>query len=100
MSCGIVAKSKRIEKNESKKVTGIERHTREGCWIWVKLALVLVMIGLTLLHDFILGPRSIQMSRSTEGPHPIRRTVRWIARLNLVIGLFVVLATVYVARGY
>jgi uncharacterized protein YjhX (UPF0386 family) len=30
MSSGIVAKAKRIEKNESKKVTGIERHTREG----------------------------------------------------------------------
>lgn len=73
--------------------------TADG-WIWAKLALVLVMVGLTLLHDLILGPRSIQVSRSTEGPHPLQRTVRWIARLNLVIGLFVVLAAVYVARGY
>jgi uncharacterized membrane protein len=69
-------------------------------WIWTKLALVLVMIGLTLLHDLLLGPRSIQISRSTAAPHPLQQNVRWMARLNLVIGLFVVLAAVYVARGY
>lgn len=68
-------------------------------WIWTKLALVLVMIGLTLLHDLLLGPRSIQISRSGT-PHPLQQIVRWTARLNLVIGLFVVLAAVYVARGY
>lgn len=88
-------------------VTGLLRLYRLGFvplaadgWIWAKLALVLVIVGLTLLHDLILGPRSIQRSRSTERPHPLQRTVRWIARLNLVIGLFVVLAAIYLARGY
>lgn len=71
-----------------------------GGWIWAKLALVLVMVGLTLLHDLLLGPRSIQISRSTTVPHPLQSIVRGIARLNLAIGLFVVLAAVYVARGY
>ncbi len=71
-----------------------------GNWIWAKLALVLLMFMLTLLHDLVLGPKSIQISRSTTGPHPLQQTVRWMARLNLVVGLFVVLAAVYVARGY
>lgn len=69
-------------------------------WIWAKLTLVIVMVGLTLLHDLILGPKSIQISRATAAPHPLQRTVRWMARLNLAVGLFVVLAAVYIARGY
>ncbi|NKE70824.1 DUF4149 domain-containing protein [Nitrospiraceae bacterium HYJII51-Mn-bac16s-1-B09] len=73
---------------------------RMGGWLGTKLALIALMIALTLLHDIVLGPRSIQISRSAAAPHPLQRTVRWMARLNLVVGLFVVLAAVYVARGY
>lgn len=73
---------------------------RAGEWIWAKLWLIVVMVMLTVLHDLILGPRSIRISRSATGPHPLQRTVRWMARLNLAVGLIIVLAAVYVARGY
>lgn len=71
-----------------------------GNWLWAKLAMVIVMVLLTLLHDLILGPRSIEISRTSPAPHRLQRTVRWMARLNLAVGLLVVLAAVYVARGY
>lgn len=69
-----------------------------GEWLWPKLAMVAVMVSLTLLHDLVLGPRSIEISRANPAPHPLQRTVRWMARFNLIIGLFIVLASVYLAR--
>lgn len=69
-----------------------------GEWLWAKLAMVALMVSLTLLHDLVLGPRSIEMSRADPAPHPLQRTVRWMARFNLLVGLAIVLASVYLAR--
>src|SRR5581483_900819 len=71
-----------------------------GGWIWAKLALIFLMLIMTLLHDLLLGPQAIQISRSSAAPHPLQKKVRWMARLNLLIGLFIVFAAIYVARGY
>ncbi len=71
-----------------------------GRWIWAKLALIVLMLGMTLLHDLVLGPQSIRISRSSGAPHPLQKRVRWMARLNLLIGLFVVFTAIYVSRGY
>lgn len=49
-------------------------------WLGIKLGLIAVMVILTLLHDLILGPRSIQISRSQASPHPLQQAVRWMAR--------------------
>ncbi|MFY9270908.1 MAG: DUF4149 domain-containing protein [Candidatus Manganitrophaceae bacterium] len=69
-------------------------------WLWAKLSMVILMVSLTLLHDFVLGPRAVEISRANPGPRSLRGTVRWLPRLNLVVGILVVLAAVYVARGY
>ncbi len=69
-----------------------------GGWLWAKLAMVVLMVCLSILHDLVLGPRSIEISRANPAPHPLQRTVRWMARFNLVIGLFIVLASIYLAR--
>lgn len=71
-----------------------------GRWIWAKLALIVLMLGMTLLHDLVLGPQSIRISRSSGAPHPLQKWVRWMARFNLFIGLFVVFTAIYVSRGY
>lgn len=71
-----------------------------GRWIWAKLALILLMLIMTLLHDLILGPRSIRISQLCGASHPLQTRVRWMARFNLLIGLLVVFAAIYVARGY
>lgn len=78
---------------------GIPLHSY-GSALLVKLLLVLVMVSLTLLHDFILGPKSMRMSRTTSGSFPLQNTVRWMARFNLLVGLFVVLAAVYMGHEY
>jgi uncharacterized membrane protein len=69
-------------------------------WLWVKLFLIVLMVSFTLLHDFVLGPRSIEISRTNPGSHPLRGPVRWLPRLNLAAGILVVLAAVYLARGH
>ncbi len=59
----------------------------------VKIGLVGVMIVLSALHDFVLGPRLVQ-APGNPTPSPLRQTVVWLARLNLVVGLLVFLAAV------
>ena len=71
-----------------------------GSALWIKLSLFVVMVSLTLLHDFALGPRSIQSGRSGAGRSSLQSMTRWVARFNLLIGLFIILAAVYMARGY
>ena len=71
-----------------------------GASLGFKLSLVVLVVLLTLAHDFILGPKSIALSRQRQGPHPLQKVVRWVARLNLVLGLLVVLAAVLLVHGY
>ncbi|MBI4608366.1 MAG: DUF4149 domain-containing protein [Candidatus Rokubacteria bacterium] len=54
----------------------------------VKAALVLLALGLSVLHDFVLGPRAIRLPADVAGPP---RRASWIARLNLLIVLLIVL---------
>lgn len=85
-------------------VTGLLQLYRLGMpafmegWFWAKLAMVVLMVCLSILHDLVLGPRSIEMSRANPTPHPLQQTVRWMARFNLLVGLAIVLASVYLAR--
>ncbi|MFQ5542846.1 MAG: DUF4149 domain-containing protein [Nitrospiria bacterium] len=60
----------------------------------IKLSLVFILMTLSVLHDFVLGPKSIALSRTLSRPHPLQKTVRWIARINLLVGLMIVLAAV------
>lgn len=57
----------------------------------LKLGLVLIMILLSLIHDFVLGPLLGEKIR--EGPAPpkfLKLIVPWMARINLILGLIVV----------
>jgi putative copper export protein len=79
--------------------------TNFGHILLVKILLVAVMIGLSFLHDFVLGPRHRDLTRilpadlrssakSDAGNHALRRLRRWtvlIAQLNLVLGVVVIL---------
>ncbi len=67
--------------------------------LWIKLALVFLMVSLSFLHDMVLGPRSIRISQTTTGSHRLRIMVRWMARFNLIVGLLVVLAAVYLVHA-
>lgn len=67
--------------------------------LWIKLSLVFLMVSLSFLHDVVLGPKSIRISQTTTGPHRLQIIVRWMARFNLIVGLLVVLAAVYLVHA-
>lgn len=54
----------------------------------LKAALVILALGLSALHDFVLGPRVGKLPPEVTGP---RRRASWIARLNVLIVLTIVL---------
>ena len=68
----------------------------------IKLVLVFSILILSLLHDFILGPRVMAL---LESDHPDltavvrqRKSVTWLARLNLLLALGVVMCGILLAR--
>ena len=57
----------------------------------LKLGLVLIMILLSLVHDFVLGPLLGEKKR--EGLPPsrfLKLIVPWMGRVNLILGLIVI----------
>ncbi|MGH7180420.1 MAG: DUF4149 domain-containing protein [Nitrospiraceae bacterium] len=69
-----------------------------------KLRLVTILLFLTLVHDFILGPRVGQvMQLSTESRTRFDQALvlwsPWIARFSLILALAVLLAAVTLARS-
>ena len=70
-----------------------------GKALTVKLVAVLFMLVVQAVHDFIHGPRSGRLDPATEAGRRARRTAAWLARLNAIAGLVVVLAAVRLARG-
>jgi copper resistance protein D len=73
--------------------------TRYGRALGWKLAVVTVMIVISALHDFVLGPSA---SRRTPGtPEAIRARwgAVWLARVNSVVAVLLVIVAVRLARG-
>lgn len=68
-----------------------------------KMALVGVILVLSAIHDFVLGPLATQ---ACAGDPTSRRTgrlrvaVRWVGRFNLLLGLLVVALGVALTRGW
>jgi len=54
---------------------------------WVKVALVATAIVLSLVHDFVLGPRAGR----PDTPPSVRVQASWLARLNTLVVLTIVL---------
>lgn len=66
--------------------------TSYGTALAWKLGGVAGMIAVSAVHDFVLGPRA-----SRDGAS--RKWASWLARLNALLGIAVVVAAVYLARG-
>jgi len=65
----------------------------------LKLILVLAMLVLSAIHDFILGPRLIELLNSGNPDsftklQKNRRYVSWLARINALLGILVVACAV------
>ncbi|MFQ5961711.1 MAG: DUF4149 domain-containing protein [Candidatus Methylomirabilales bacterium] len=68
-----------------------------------KLALVGVILLLSLLHDFLLGPRLVgQLERGGQGEETLslRRRVAFLARLNVLFALIVLILGLAIRRGF
>ncbi|MBX3330137.1 MAG: CopD family protein [Nitrospira sp.] len=69
-----------------------------------KLALVVLLLFLTLIHDLVLGPQvsrvsAIPDSQRTPSERIVFKTARWIPRLSLLIALGVLVAAAMLARS-
>lgn len=64
-----------------------------------KLATVMVMMVMSAIHDFVLGPKATRESPDSPRAVKLRTRATWIARLNALVGLGLVVAAVRLARG-
>ena len=79
--------------------TGELFSTYFGKILALKLILVLAMLVLSAIHDFILGPRLIELLNSGNPDsftklQKNRRYVSWLARINALLGILVVACAV------
>ncbi len=69
-----------------------------GIALAVKLICVMLMIVLSALHDFWLGPAAGRVDPDTPEATRLRHTSSWVARVNAIIGLVLLYAAVHLAR--
>lgn len=73
----------------------------------IKLLLVLLVVSLSALHDFVLGPQIARRLEQASTLHKegdmevqhTRRMLSWLARANLLLMLVIVALGVMLARG-
>jgi putative copper resistance protein D len=77
-------------------------HGALGTVLVFKLALFLIIVVLSLLHDFIIGPRATAAGLDNPAsPQAMRysRYARWMGRLNLLLALSAVALGIMLVRG-
>jgi copper resistance protein D len=85
---------------------------RDGTWLsasfWAtpygrtlawKLAAVTVMVTVSAVHDFLVGPRATRLAPGSPEALRFRSRAAWMARINALVGLVLVVAAVRLARG-
>jgi copper resistance protein D len=72
--------------------------TGTGKALAVKLIAVGLMVGLSLVHDFILGPRAGRARPGSPEANKLRRRSAWNARIEALIGLILLMAAVRLVR--
>ncbi len=64
-----------------------------------KVGLVTAMVGLSALHDFVLGPRAFRLPPGSPQALDARRRAAWLARINTLLGILLIAVSVRLARG-
>ena len=64
-----------------------------------KLAAVTVMVGISAFHDFLSGPAASRMVPGSPEALRARRNASWLARVNALVGIILVIAAVRLSRG-
>ncbi len=74
-----------------------------GRAVMAKLAVFAVILGISLSHDFVIGPRASRIMRAdprSAAAQRYRDLARWLGRSSLGLGLLMVLLGVIVVRGF
>ncbi|MDQ7041624.1 MAG: DUF4149 domain-containing protein [Rhodothermus sp.] len=65
-----------------------------------KLVLVLLVMGISAVHDFYLGPRTMQLlERSEASAEHLRRMASYLGRLMTLLSLAILALAVLLVRG-
>lgn len=72
--------------------------TSVGTALAVKLLSVVVMLAVSAVHDFVLGPLAGRVRAGTPEAIAFRKRAAWLARLNALLGVVVVVAAVRLPR--
>lgn len=64
-----------------------------------KLGTVAIMVGISGVHDFVTGPAAARLEAGSEAAIRARRQASWLARVNALVGIVLVIAAVRLARG-
>jgi len=73
-----------------------------GRLLAAKLALVAIVLGLSAVHDFVVGPRAGRLmleAPDRPGTARWRMAARWMGRINLLLALAIVALAVRLVRG-
>lgn len=73
--------------------------SRYGHALAWKLAAVGTMIVISGVHDFVLGPAASRLAPGSPSAMRARTRAAWLARVNAIVGLILVVAAVRLARG-
>lgn len=70
-----------------------------GQALGAKLAAVLIMLVIAGIHDFVLGPSAGRFAAGSAESLRLRRHAAWLARVNALVGVLLVIAAVRLSRG-
>ncbi|MEO5814064.1 MAG: DUF4149 domain-containing protein [Gemmatimonadaceae bacterium] len=73
--------------------------TSAGQALAVKLSIVTLMIAISAVHDFMLGPRAGRATPGSPEALAFRRRAGLLARVNAILGVLLVAAAVRLVRG-
>jgi uncharacterized membrane protein len=73
--------------------------TAAGHALGIKLVTVSVMVVLSAIHDFFVGPAASRVQAGTPEALALRRRAAWLGRVNALVGLVLVVAAVRLARS-
>jgi len=71
-----------------------------GRMLALKFACVAVMLLLSAIHDFWLGPAASAAKPGSRRREALRRTASWIGRINAVVGVLLVYVAIRLTRGF
>lgn len=69
--------------------------TRFGSTLGIKLILVVMMVAVSVIHDFFVGPASVDALAAGRPREGLRKAASWLAR---VTGLLAILVVYYAVR--